>query len=135
MDLEKKCKEILIENENITFAYIFGSYVRGRLRADSDIDLAIYLEKEMAIKAYLELKMRLTEACQREVDLVILNKATPLLKHQIYLNNKLLFTRDKSLESNFKVRTIFEYHDIKPYLDLSYRKMIERLEREVYSDG
>lgn len=100
MDLEQGCKEILIENENIAFAYIFGSYVRGRLRADSDIDLAIYLTEEMKPKAYLELKMRLTEVCKREVDLVILNKATPLLKHQVYRNHILLFTRDKTLESN-----------------------------------
>ena len=39
------------------------------------------------------------------------------------------------MESNFKVKTLFEYNDMKPYLDLSYRKMIERIKREVNTDG
>lgn len=43
MDIIKKCKNILIEYENITFAYIFGSYAQGKIRVDSDIDIAIYL--------------------------------------------------------------------------------------------
>ncbi len=133
--LENKCKKILMEYDNIVFAYIFGSYVRKQLRSDSDIDIAIYLDKKMDLDTYLDLKMKLTDACKREVDLIILNEATPLLKHQIYLYNRLLFTRDKSMESNFKVKTLFEYNDMKPYLDLSYRKMIERIKREVNTDG
>lgn len=32
MDLIKRCKDILIEYENIIFAYIFGSYVTGKMR-------------------------------------------------------------------------------------------------------
>lgn len=124
-----------MEYDNIVFAYIFGSYVRKQLRSDSDIDIAIYLDTKMDLDTYLDLKMKLTDACKREVDLIILNEATPLLKHQIYLYNRLLFTRDKSMESNFKVKTLFEYNDMKPYLDLSYRKMIERIKREVNTDG
>ena len=124
-----------MEYDNIVFAYIFGSYVRKQLRSDSDIDIAIYLDKKMDLDTYLDLKMKLTDACKREVDLIILNEATPLLKHQIYLYNRLLFTRDKSMESKFKVKTLFEYNDMKPYLDLSYRKMIERIKREVNTDG
>ena len=81
--LENKCKKILMEYDNIVFAYIFGSYVRKQLRSDSDIDIAIYLDKKMDLDTYLDLKMKLTDACKREVDLIILNEATPLLKHQI----------------------------------------------------
>ena len=46
MDIIKKCKDLLLEYKDIVFAYIFGSYVQGRLRTDSDIDIAIYLEKK-----------------------------------------------------------------------------------------
>ena len=135
MDIVSSCKEILLADEKIIFAYIFGSYVNGKLRADSDIDIAIYLEKEIEPEAYLEMKMNLTDACKSEVDLVILNEATPLLKYQIYKNNILLFTRDKTMESNYKVKTLFEYNDMKKYLDLSYDRMIERLKKEVNPNG
>lgn len=40
-------------------------------------------------------------------------------------------TRDESIESNYKVKILFEYNDMKKYLDLSYDKMIERLRKEV----
>ena len=135
MDYISKCKNILKRHENIIFAYIFGSYVQEKLRKDSDIDIAIYLDKKIDAKIYLKLKMDLMEACNREIDLIILNDATPLLKYEIYKSHILLFTNDKQLESNFKVKTLFEYNDIKRYLDLSYDKTIDRLKKEVESNG
>ncbi|SDZ23974.1 hypothetical protein SAMN05660462_02333 [Proteiniborus ethanoligenes] len=135
MDIIKKCKSILMENENIAFAYIFGSYAQGKVRVDSDIDIAIYSEKRIDIETYLEIKMNLSETCKREIDLIILNDATPLLKYEIYKNNIVLFTRDRAIETSYKVKTLFEYNDIKRYLDLSYDRTIDRLKKEVESNG
>ncbi|NLP31189.1 MAG: nucleotidyltransferase domain-containing protein, partial [Clostridiales bacterium] len=126
---------ILMDYEDIIFAYIFGSYVQGRMRKDSDIDIAIYLKNDMDIQTYLDIKMQLSDSCRKEVDLVILNDATPFLKYQIYKNNILLFSRDKSIETSYKVKTLFEYNDMKRYLDLSYAKTIDRLKEEVEMDG
>ena len=42
--------------------------------------------------------MDLTEICKKEVDLIILNDAAPLLKYEIYKNNILLFSRNKTIE-------------------------------------
>jgi hypothetical protein len=81
------------------------------------------------------MKMELSEALKREVDLVILNDSTPLLKYEIYKKNILLFTHDESIENRYKVKTLFEYDDMKRYLDLSYDKTIERLKEEVSIDG
>jgi predicted nucleotidyltransferase len=135
MDIINKSKDILMEYENIIFAYIFGSYAQGKIRSDSDIDIAIYLENSIDMETYFEIKISLMEACKREIDLVILNDATPLLKYEIYRNNILLFTRDKTEETNYKVKVLFEYNDINRYLDLSYNKTIERLRKEVENDG
>ncbi|HOJ11768.1 MAG TPA: nucleotidyltransferase domain-containing protein [Clostridiales bacterium] len=131
MDNIEKCKNILIGYENIVFAYIFGSYAQRVIRTDSDIDIAIYLEKELAVENYLEIKVDLTEACKREIDLIILNDATPLLKYEIYKNSILLFSRDKAIETSYKVKTLFEYNDMKKYLDLYYDRTINRLKDEV----
>lgn len=131
MDNIKKIKDILIGYENIIFAYIFGSYAQGKMRPDSDIDIAIYSERKLDSKTYLDIKMALTDVCKREIDLIILNDATPLLRYEIYKNNILLFTRDNDLETSYKVKTLFEYNDVKRYLDLSYDRTIERLKKEV----
>lgn len=135
MDITEKCKEILIGYKNIIFAYIFGSFVQDKIRKDSDIDIAIYLDKKMDLETFIDVKMNLTEACKREVDLIILNDAAPLLKHEICKNNILLFTRDESLETNFKVKTLFEFDDMKRYLDLAYKSNIDRLKKEMESNG
>ena len=135
MDLAKICKDVLIEYDNIIFAYIFGSFVTGTYRNDSDIDLAIFINENISFDEYMEIKMKLTEVCKKEIDLIILNSATTLLKFEIYKNHILLFTRDKNKESGFKVRTLFEYNDMKRYLDLSYESTIERLKKEVEVDG
>jgi predicted nucleotidyltransferase len=80
MDIVARCREILLWDQDIGFAYIFGSYAHGNLRADSDIDSAIYLEKKMEPGVYLERKVSLTEARKREVDLGIVNEAPPRKK-------------------------------------------------------
>ena len=135
MDIIEKCKNVLMKYENILFAYIFGSYAKGNMRADSDVDIGIYLKEEMNIEEYLKIRMDLTKICKRQVELVVLNAATPLLKYEIYKNNILLFTRDRTIESNYKVKILFEYNDIKRYLEMSYKKTIERLKNEVDFNG
>lgn len=135
MDIAKKCRDTLIKYETIIFAYIFGSFVQNKLKAGSDIDIAIYLEEDLGADIYLEIKNTLSDDIKREVDLVILNEAPPLLKYEIYKNNLLLFTRNKTIESNQKVKTLFQYNDMKRYLDLSYNKTIERLKEEVKING
>ena len=135
MDIIKKCKDTLIEYENIIFAYIFGSYVKGNIRKDSDMDIAIYLKSNIDTYAYLDIKIKLSKMLKREVDLDILNDATPLLRYEIYKNNISLFTHNIDIENRYKVKVLFEYNDIKRYLDLSYDKTIERLKKGVGIDG
>lgn len=135
LNIIEKCKEVLMEYKEILFAYVFGSYVQGKIRLDSDIDIAIYLEDEIDLDRYLAIKMKLTEVCKREVDLVILNEATPLLKYEIYRNNIPIFSRNRDIETRYKVKLLFEYNDIKRYLDMAYQKNIERIRKEVNSDG
>ena len=135
LDIIKNCRDILIKYEAIIFSYIFGSFAKDNIRKDSDIDIAIYLKNNIDTYEYLHMKMELSEVLKREVDLVILNDATPLLKYEIYKNNILLFTNNKSIEGRYKVKILFEYNDMKRYLDLSYEKTIERLKEEVSKDG
>ena len=131
----EKSKKVLIKYENVLFAYIFGSYASGKVREDSDIDIAIYIKEKIDTREYLDIRMDLIEACGKEVDLIILSEATPLLKFEIYRNNILLFTRNKTLENNFKVKTLFEYWDTKKYLDMAYNKNIERIKQEAETGG
>ncbi|MFZ5625836.1 MAG: type VII toxin-antitoxin system MntA family adenylyltransferase antitoxin [Bacillota bacterium] len=132
----EKLGRYLAAKPNILFAFLFGSWARGDGREDSDVDIAVYLkDRDYDILEYLGWKRDLEEICGRPVDLAILNEATPLLKYQVYLDGILLFSKDELLTSDFLVRALFEYEDIRPYLELTYKCMIERIRQEVKGNG
>lgn len=132
----EKLGRYLAAKPNILFAFLFGSWARGDAREDSDVDIAVYLkDRDYDILEYLDWKRDLEEICGRTVDLAILNEATPLLKYQVYLDGVLLFSKDDILASNFLVRALFEYEDMRPYLELTYKRMIDRVRQEVKGNG
>ncbi len=49
---------------------IFGSYIRGEERGDSDIDILVEFEKPIDLFLFLDLEERLSELTGRKVDLV-----------------------------------------------------------------
>lgn len=63
---------------------LFGSFARGEQRDDSDIDLAIEMEKDKkSIKDFFGLKRELEAQLGKKVDLGIETGLKPLAKEQI----------------------------------------------------
>ena len=84
----KKITEILksklSDMKGIAAVYLFGSAVKGRFTKKSDIDLALLFSdyKKDTIDR-LAVMSSLSADIGRNVDLVILNEASPLLFHEI----------------------------------------------------
>ena len=80
-------KEIISVCENhreIIAAYVFGSRAMGKYKRGSDVDIALLLnDREARDFQYLEFKVKLERALNINVDLIILNNAGEILKHQI----------------------------------------------------
>jgi len=63
---------------------LFGSYVRGEQKAESDIDMVVEFEKGMkTFDNYMDLKFFLEELFRCRVDLVIVETIKPDLKPYI----------------------------------------------------
>ena len=62
---------------------LFGSYVRGEMREDSDIDILVEIEKDISLLDFVGLKLEIEEALGKEVDLVEYNTIKPLLRERI----------------------------------------------------
>ena len=97
----------------------FGSSVSGHLRPDSDIDLAALLER---VPASLVEHARLVADLQslypgREVDLVLLNRADPLLLRKITERCALIYGRMRRLHE-LKIYAFKRYQDHRRYLAL-----------------
>jgi len=114
--LEDKVERLvtLFENEkNILVAYLFGSYARGYETLQSDVDIAVLLSEvpEKLLEYYLHLERKLAEALEKDVDLVFLNDASPLLKYQVIKYGRLLFSRNERVRVTFEAKSLCEYLD------------------------
>jgi len=120
-------KEYFKMHPEVEVAYIFGSVARGRDGALSDIDIAIIIDsKQINEKAYrygyrAEIHTDLIKLLKtNNIDLVILNEANTLLKHQVLHYGKLICSKNEKKRIEFQIDIINKYNDfkqlIKPHL-------------------
>jgi predicted nucleotidyltransferase len=92
---------------DILFATLFGSRVGGRARADSDWDIAIYLDERLGPREREAIRARLIAALEpaTPVDVVILNDAPALLARRA-LDGDPIVVSDRRAWVRFFVRTL-----------------------------
>lgn len=138
----KTLKEVLTSNlkkeNDIIFAYLFGSYAKEKPWKESDIDVAVYLKedfyknglerKEFFFNRQLELIEVISEAVKmNQVDLVILNQAPCTLSYFVIKEGILLFSRNEADRIKFEVKVIKEYLDYSYYLKKYFKAMSKRI--------
>lgn len=107
------------EREEVVVAYLFGSVARGRAGTLSDIDVAILVDESLIRPMRYGYRANvLTDLMGRlhtnKVDLVVLNKASPLLAHEVVRNGKLVFCRDPDRRVAFETDAFRRYVDTEP---------------------
>jgi len=117
--LQKNLEKFSVQQKDFLLVFLFGSFARGFSTDESDVDVAIMFEKIPDFFELSDLKDQLSRCAGKEVDIVILNTASPIIKMQV-LRYGLLVMRDKRAYNDFFVSTLKEYYDLK-YL----RKEIE----------
>ncbi len=73
----------ILKMGGVTRSAIFGSYVRGDNKEDSDIDILIDLPRGKTLFDLVDLQMKLGEALGKKIDVVTYNSLHPLLKDRI----------------------------------------------------
>jgi len=97
---------------DIRLAFLFGSIAEGQHSEASDIDLAILFQTEPDFYFLDNIKNALSGFIKREIDIVVLNDASPIIKMQALKKGIPLIRRDKAYEEFF-TRTVEEYADLK----------------------
>lgn len=131
----EKAKSVLAEHPRISFAYLFGSATKNKLNKHSDIDIAVFIssfcvDRKSDLDYLLRLKVELENKLGRPVDLAVLNVAAPLLKKEVLVSGSKIWDRGDGTSRQFRLRTPWEYDDIRPYLDYQYNKALEALRED-----
>lgn len=103
--------EVLQSCEAVEAAYLLGSAATGRLRADSDIDVAVLPRHRdpMSAADSVELTGRLVEVLGRPVDLGILTTSNVVYAKEAVATGRLIFERDHRLTARFAMLALSMY--------------------------
>ena len=108
-------KNVLLQDDNVVFAYLFGGLTKGEVKDLSDIDIAVYLKDTGNLAGYkLQLFDRLSNALgTSELDLVILNTVSLSIAGRILQNKKLLIDKEPFRRHIYESVTLREFFDFK----------------------
>lgn len=111
----------LAERPEILEAYLFGSWTRGEARPHSDIDVAIYADPGGLDGGPFGYEAEVATVLMRalgtsRVDVVLLNRAPPLLYHRVLRDGIRLVTRDLVATTTREGRALSRYCDYVPQL-------------------
>jgi len=92
-----------------------GSAVTDRLRADSDLDLALLYENHRApsLEDQARLASELEKVAARRVDLGFLGTRNLVYAHEALTQGERLFSRDPQKEAEFVATALSMYFDLK----------------------
>ena len=105
--------------KEIAAIYVFGSAATGKARGKSDVDVAVMTASGIPGVKRMEMENALSNRLKKDVDLVIFDRVSPLLQHQILKYGRLVYEADP------KERVRQEVFARSAYLDTTflYRKL------------
>lgn len=120
--LEQLLADALAPRTEIAEAYLFGSHATGRSQAHSDVDIAVYvdptrLNEHSAYGYQADLIAYLMRAlATNEIDVVVLNRAPPVLYHRVLRDGHRILTRDLRATTTREGYALSRYCDYVPQL-------------------
>jgi len=127
---------VFAADAGIVLAYLFGSYARGTAGNLSDVDIALLLAPSVPKAEYLNYRLKYITQVMRalrddRVDVVLLNMAPPLLKHEA-IKGRVLFERSPEVRVEFIMDTQRKYLDLKYFYAIDYAYMWQRFKEGTF---
>jgi predicted nucleotidyltransferase len=126
-NLEEGINEAFEDFPEVEAVFLFGSVAEGRAGAESDLDLAIVPSGAGLRERRLDLLSALVRAGLDDVDLVFLDTADVVLRYEAVRPNFLIYARESFDHGEYYSRTLREYWDFLPYLELQRESMKRRI--------
>lgn len=131
MELRQLLIDHFATQPEVVAVYLFGSQATGKAAQRSDVDVAVLLEDDFDLAADPFYRLDQASALQarlgREVDLIILNQASLLLRYQVLRYGQLIFERDHRQRIDFEVLSRLLYFDFRPILEALHARQAQRI--------
>src|SRR6266481_3808948 len=127
----------LFTQSPVNAAYLSGSLSnRASFGQISDVDIAILLMEQIKSDQFLDYQLYFfSELAKRlesdNIDVVILNQASLLLKLQVIKYGQILFSRDGKLRVAFETKAVMDYLDFKKFDEIQNQALSRRLYGQV----
>lgn len=118
LKLNKTSIDFFKKDKSIFAVYLFGSQANGRTNKYSDIDIAVLFDDKITKGEYTQrqiaITMNLTAALNKEIDVIVLNRASLFLRYHILKEGIKIYERFDRTEHNFEAQAIVQYFDFLP---------------------
>lgn len=134
----------IFQRRGVVLAYLFGSQARQEAGPLSDVDVAVLfgadVPRERWSDGQIDLMGDLGALFQRnDVDVVVLNRATPLLAHRVVYDGAAIYEPEPLTRVRFEVKTLRRYVDTAPLRKLRWaylgRRVSQRQNRRAVETG
>jgi predicted nucleotidyltransferase len=115
--------------------YLFGSYARDAAHRESDVDVAVLLDRvtypDTAARFGVRVRLasELGAAVGREADIVVLNDAPPLLGRRIVEEGRRLLCADADADRAFAIQVKIRAADVLPWYRRYARIKLDAIRR------
>lgn len=114
----------------IEAVFLFGSVARGESRPDSDLDIAVLLDRNAYEDGVdvLRLMSDMTDVFARsDVDVAVLNGASPLLMHRVVRDGHVLYAVSNRAVAEFHLYAVQQYEDTRPLREAQYQRLLRQI--------
>jgi len=118
-----RVKETLGTASKLKLAILYGSAATGKMRADSDVDLAVLFDRPLTAEQKMALISRLESELQRDVDVADLFALSGTILKQVLCKGRVLIQTRPGVLAELMQRMIYNQTDMMPYVS---RTLIER---------
>ena len=129
------------KRQEILLAYLFGSEATKRKHKLSDFDIAIYSDpnqmRELNTKEPYGYQVAVLSDLigllkRNDIDLVILNRATPLLSYEVVRRGQIIFCRNMNFRIEYEIHVFKKYVDTKKLRGFQNYYLEKRIEKGLF---
>src|SRR3989344_4963418 len=120
--VSKKLIENLSKIKSVNSIILFGSQANGKVRENSDIDIAVITDKISEKEG-----MKIIGYSNDKTDISLFSRLPIIIQFRVFKEGKVLFCKNEKYLNNIRFETLRRYLDFAPFIERFYRKVLQNV--------